>query len=44
MSRIVVTAGARFIGSDVAGALIARGHDVHVLEILKNLPASRQLG
>ena len=45
MSRVLVTGGAGFIGSHVAEALIARGHDVTILDDLsggfrENLPAS----
>jgi len=34
MSRVLVTGGAGFIGSHVADALIARGHDVTILDDL----------
>ncbi len=34
MSRILVTGGAGFIGSHVAGALVRRGHEVTVLDDL----------
>ena len=34
MGPILVTGGAGFIGSHVADALVARGHDVHVLDDL----------
>ena len=34
MARVLVTGGAGFIGSHVADALIARGHEVHVLDDL----------
>jgi UDP-glucose 4-epimerase len=45
MSRVLVTGGAGFIGSHVAEALIARGHDVTILDDLsggfrENLPAA----
>ena len=45
MSRVLVTGGAGFIGSHVAGALIQRGHDVTILDDLsggfeENLPAA----
>jgi UDP-glucose 4-epimerase len=44
MGRVLVTGGAGFIGSHVADALIARGHEVHVLDDLsggfrENVPA-----
>jgi UDP-glucose 4-epimerase len=44
MSRVLVTGGAGFIGSHVAEALIARGHDVTILDDLsggfrENVPA-----
>jgi UDP-glucose 4-epimerase len=44
MGRVLVTGGAGFIGSHVADALIARGHEVHVLDdlsggFLENVPA-----
>src|SRR5688572_17126474 len=44
MGRVLVTGGAGFIGSHVADALIARGHEVHVLDDLSggfrdNVPA-----
>jgi dTDP-L-rhamnose 4-epimerase len=42
MGRVLVTGGAGFIGSHVADALITRGHQVRVFEILENLPASSQ--
>ena len=34
--KIVVTGGAGFIGSHVAGALLAEGHEVHVLDDLSS--------
>lgn len=34
MGRVLVTGGAGFIGSHVADALIARGHEVHILDDL----------
>ena len=45
MSRVLVTGGAGFIGSHVADALIARGHDVTILDDLsggfrENVPAA----
>src|SRR5262245_4470208 len=45
MSRVLVTGGAGFIGSHVADALIARGHDVTILDDLsggfrQNVPAA----
>jgi UDP-glucose 4-epimerase len=45
MSRVLVTGGAGFIGSHVAEALIARGHDVTILDDLsggfrENVPAA----
>jgi UDP-glucose 4-epimerase len=45
MSRVLVTGGAGFIGSHVADALIARGHDVTILDDLSggfpgNVPAA----
>lgn len=45
MGRVLVTGGAGFIGSHVADALIARGHEVHVLDDLsggfrENVPAA----
>ena len=45
MGRILVTGGAGFIGSHVADALIARDHEVHVLDDLsggfrENVPAA----
>jgi UDP-glucose 4-epimerase len=44
MGRVLVTGGAGFIGSHVADALLARGHEVHVLDDLsggfrENVPA-----
>ena len=32
--RAIVTGGAGFIGSHVAAALLARGHEVHALDDL----------
>jgi len=48
MSRVLVTGGAGFIGSHVADALIARGHDVTILDDLsggfpENVPARATL-
>src|SRR5215216_5602210 len=48
MSRVLVTGGAGFIGSHVADALIARGHDVTILDDLsggfaENVPAAAAL-
>src|SRR3954464_3226432 len=48
MSRVLVTGGAGFIGSHVADALIARGHDVTILDDLsggfpENVPAAAVL-
>jgi len=45
MSRVLLTGGAGFIGSHVADALIARGHDVTILDDLsggfrENVPAA----
>jgi UDP-glucose 4-epimerase len=45
MGRVLVTGGAGFIGSHVADALIARGHEVYVLDDLsggfrENVPAA----
>lgn len=45
MGRVLVTGGAGFIGSHVADALIARDHEVHVLDDLsggfrENVPAA----
>jgi UDP-glucose 4-epimerase len=45
MGRVLVTGGAGFIGSHVADTLIARGHEVHVLDDLsggfrENVPAA----
>jgi UDP-glucose 4-epimerase len=47
MGRVLVTGGAGFIGSHVADALIARGHEVHVLDDLsggfrENVPAAAE--
>ena len=47
MGRVLVTGAAGFIGSHVADALIARGHEVHVLDDLtggfrENVPAGAQ--
>jgi UDP-glucose 4-epimerase len=46
--RAIVTGGAGFIGSHVAGALVARGDEVHVLDDLskgkrENVPAGAEL-
>ena len=48
MSRVLVTGGAGFIGSHVADALIARGHEVTILDDLsggfpENVPARAAL-
>jgi len=48
MSQVLVTGGAGFIGSHVADALIARGHDVTILDDLSggfagNVPAAAAL-
>ena len=48
MGRVLVTGGAGFIGSHVADALIARGHEVCVLDDLsggfrENVPAAAEL-
>jgi UDP-glucose 4-epimerase len=48
MGRVLVTGGAGFIGSHVAGALLARGHRVHVLDDLsggfrENVPPGAEL-
>lgn len=48
MSRVLVTGGAGFIGSHVADALVARGHDVTILDDLSggfpgNLPSAAAL-
>ena len=48
MARVLVTGGAGFIGSHVADALLARGHEVTVLDDLSggfqaNVPARRDL-
>jgi UDP-glucose 4-epimerase len=48
MNRCVVTGGAGFIGSNIVGLLIARGHDVTVLDNLssgyrQNIPESSRL-
>jgi UDP-glucose 4-epimerase len=48
MSRVLVTGGAGFIGSHVADALLARGHDITVLDDLsggfrENVPAAVKL-
>ena len=45
MGRVLVTGGAGFIGSHVADGLIARGHEVYVLDDLsggfrENVPAA----
>ena len=45
MGRVLVTGGAGFLGSHVADALIARGHEVHILDDLsggfrENVPAA----
>lgn len=41
MGRVLVTGGAGFIGSHVADALIARGHEVHVLDEISQVASAR---